>query len=256
MSSHELTPVSSTTSSSRLSSIFSCNVDYELAEQSSDDTATWIDSEDDNEDENLEPKTRMPTGKSIPSIPSRLEYRTRMASVLECIQNIQHQGDLMSEEVVPESHPILICLQLLRPAILLLPKLQQALGLEPVEIPEKYSTQTVCGCKEYIATKEDETDAFFAINIDIISASTLMGFANRFGSFEACSIHDMIFGEVGLLEMMRNLRMYCRDSGHVQSLPTTLRYAAATMYLDFFECCIEVLDERLEVSIPVDHSLQ
>ncbi|KAH7228570.1 uncharacterized protein BKA55DRAFT_488030, partial [Fusarium redolens] len=221
--------------SPRPSSIFSCNVDDELAEQSSDDTETMIDSENDSEDESLEPKTTMPTDESIPSIPSRLEHRTRRAAlVLEWIQNIQHQGDLMSEEVVPERHPILICLQLLRPAILLLPELQQALGLEPMEIPEKYSTQTVCGCKECIATKEDEIDAFFTVNIDIIGALTFMGFANRFGSWEACSIHDMIFGEVGLLEIMRNLRMYCRDSGHVQSLPTTLRYAAATMYLDFF----------------------
>ncbi|KAG7408250.1 hypothetical protein Forpe1208_v012349 [Fusarium oxysporum f. sp. rapae] len=217
----------------------SSNADHNLDE--SDDAATTINSEIQSGDGNLGRKKTMPTGKSIPSKPSRLEHRTQMGSVLEWVQNIQPQGDSMSKEVVLESHPILICLQLLRPAILLLPEPQQALSVKPSNPIREPMAGNVGGCKENIAIMEDTVDAFFNVDVDIIGALTLKGFADRLGVCEAYIIHGLIFGGIGLLETMRGLRMDCRDSGHVQSLSTTLRYAAATIYADFFECCIEVL---------------
>ncbi|EXK79710.1 hypothetical protein FOQG_15735 [Fusarium oxysporum f. sp. raphani 54005] len=226
-------------------SVFSCkssDKDDVSAKELSDDTATTISSGIQSEDGNLEPKTAIPTDQSTPSIPPSLEHRTEMDSVLEWVQNVEHTEDLMSEGVVPESPPISICFQLLLPAILLLSRLQEALGHEPMRISEKYNTTTVCGSEEYIATKEHKIDEFFTDDIDVIGMSTLMGVTNRFGSCEACSIHGIIFGKVGLLKIMRNLRAYCQDSEHMQSLPITLRYVAATMYVEFFECCTEVFD--------------
>ncbi|EXK79018.1 hypothetical protein FOQG_16335 [Fusarium oxysporum f. sp. raphani 54005] len=229
----------------------SSNADHDSDEQPSYDTATTIDSEIQSDDGNLGPKTTTPADNSIPSMPSRLEHhRSRMALVRQLYQNIQHRM------VVPETNPIYICLQLLGPAVVLLCELQQALGVESSNPLGESIAGTVGGYKESIATMEGMIDASFTVEIDIIGSLSLEGFADRLGVCEVYIIHDLIFGDIGLLEIMRNLRMHCRDSGHVQSLPTTLRYAAATIYADFFECCIEVLDERLEVSIPVDHSLQ
>ncbi|SCV61194.1 uncharacterized protein FFFS_15763 [Fusarium fujikuroi] len=199
MSSQELTSVSSTTLSPCPSSIFSCNADNEIAEKSSNDTAT---------------------------IPSCLKHIAIRASVLEHTQNIQHQGNLMSE-VAPESHPILICLQLLETSIHHIRRLQEALGIKPVEIPEKYSTQIVSGTKEYIAHLEQRIVESFELDIDIICVLP-KGFADRFGT-KGPSIRRMIFDEDRILETMRKLRMHCQDSEHVQRLPVTLRYAAATI---------------------------
>ncbi|KAF5253170.1 hypothetical protein FANTH_1924 [Fusarium anthophilum] len=217
MSSHELTHVSSATSSSRQPSIFSYNVDdeSELDETSSNDTVTL----------------QSPC----------LEHLTSMGSGLDRTQNMQHQAFLMSK-MVSESHPISICFQLLRTAIDHIQELQQALGLIPMELPERYITQTVPGSKEYIAPSEHKITGYFLLDIDIICVLP-KGFADRFRT-KAPSIRHMIFDEGGLLETMRKLRIYCQDSEHAQSLPATLRYAAATMYVEFFDCCNEVVSPR------------
>ncbi|CZR49745.1 uncharacterized protein FPRO_14778 [Fusarium proliferatum ET1] len=188
MPSHELTPQSSAASSPCSSSTFFCNVDEELAEQSSNDMVT---------------------------MPSCFEHFLRKASVLDMVQNVE----LLEA--------ISICLQLLETAIHPLRELQRALGIKPVEIPEKYSTQIVSGTKEYIAHLEQEIVESFELDIDIICVLP-KGFADRFGT-QAPLIYHMIFDEDRLLVTMRKLRMHCQDSEHVQWLPVTLRYAAATI---------------------------
>ncbi|KAF5698930.1 hypothetical protein FMUND_14965 [Fusarium mundagurra] len=204
MSSHEWTPVSSATPSSCPPSIFSSNVDdeFELAETSSNDTVT---------------------------ISSCLKHLTAVDPGLERIQNTQHQAYLMGT-MVPESHPVSICLQLLGPAILHLHNLQEALGLKPMEIPEETSTQTVCDYKKSIALMEHEIDVFF--NADTV--------ATQLETTKACLIRGIIFSKDGLLEIMRNLRAYFQDPERVQSLPITLWCLTATMYVEICKCCIEV----------------
>jgi hypothetical protein len=241
-SSHELILVSSTMSSPRPSSIFSCKADDESAEQPSDDTATMIDSEIQSEDGNFRPETT-PTDTPIPPRPSHLEHPGN--------KNIRHGGDLMSEEVVPMTHPVGIVLQLLGPACLLLCELHQVLRLKPSEFPKVFNAQAVCVHKECIATKQGYIDVVFGGNIVGIGDLAHKGLGDRFGDSKARLILDLISGKVGLLKIMANLHMYCRGSGLVQ-LPTTLRCTAAIMYQDFiriFHCgklfsgrlCLELL---------------
>ncbi|EXM14918.1 hypothetical protein FoTM2_017709 [Fusarium oxysporum f. sp. vasinfectum] len=215
----------------------SSNADHGLDERPSYDTATTINSEIQSEDGNLGPKTTTPADNSIPSIPSRLEHhRNRMALVRQLYQNIQHQM------VVPETNPIYICLQLLRPAVFLLCELQQALGVEPSNLLRESIARTGGGYKERIAIMEGMVDASFTAKIDIIGSLSLEGFADRFGVCEGYIIHDMIFGDVGLLKIMEEMRIYCHYPGHVQLLPTELRYAAATVYLDFSNVALRFVE--------------
>ncbi|VTT78649.1 unnamed protein product [Fusarium fujikuroi] len=190
---------------------------------------TIISSDIQSEDETSGPRAAMPTDKSIPAISQRLEHRTKMDLVLAWVKNVQYPEDLMSEGVVSESLPVSIDFEQLLPATRLLYELHKALGHEPIRISDKSSTTTVCISEEYISAKEQRIVELFTEDVNVIGMSSLKGATNRFGSHQACLIHGIIFGEVGLLRMMRNLRAYCQASEHVQSLPITFRYSAATI---------------------------
>ncbi|KAK2926709.1 hypothetical protein FoTM2_013578 [Fusarium oxysporum f. sp. vasinfectum] len=188
------------------------------------------------EDGNLEPKTATLADNSIPA---PLEHHcNRMDLFGMWTQNIRNQM------VMPEANPISICLQLLGPAVVLLRELQQAVGVEPSSPLGRFTAGTVDGCKTSTVIMEKTIDASFTVEIDLIGKLSLESIGKRFGDSEAPFIHDMIFGDAVLLKLMVDMRKYCHDSEHVSSLPIALQYAAATVYLGFFECCVKVLVQR------------
>ncbi|KAK2926527.1 hypothetical protein FoTM2_013395 [Fusarium oxysporum f. sp. vasinfectum] len=239
MTSNELASVSSASSSSPQSpttSHKSSHADDLYAEGLSSATATTITSENQSEDGNLEPKTATLADNSIPA---PLEHhRNRMDLFGMWTQNIRNQM------VMPEANPISICLQLLGPAVVLLRELQQAVGVEPSSPLGRFTAGTVDGCKTSTVIMEKTIDASFTVEIDLIGKLSLESIGKRFGDSEAPFIHDMIFGDAVLLKLMVDMRNYCHDSEHVSPLPIALQYAAATVYLDFFECCVKVLVQR------------
>lgn len=139
-------------------------------------------------------------------------------------------------------------------AVILLRKLRRFLGLDPSKLVEESTARRV-----WIAIEEGNIDAVFTVDTDKIGVLAPEVLDDLRQVSKACSIRDRIFGEVELLKITENLRMYCRDSERAQSLPTTLRYTAAIVYLAFvqaLDCGGFVEREKLEVFRPLDLFLQ
>ncbi|KAF4496709.1 hypothetical protein FAGAP_7133 [Fusarium agapanthi] len=192
-------PIQSPPPSSFIHPSKSSDEDGVPARKPPDDKTTIISSDIQSEDETSGLGTAMPTDKSIPAISPSLEHRTRMDSVLEWVQNVEYPEDSMSEGVP-------IYFQPLSPATRLLSRLHEALGHEPMRISDKNSTTTVSSSDENISAKKQKINELFTEDVNVIGMSTLKGATNRFGPRRACLIHGIIFGKVGLLIRMRNLR--------------------------------------------------
>ncbi|CVL08240.1 uncharacterized protein FMAN_14139 [Fusarium mangiferae] len=141
---------------------------------------------------------------------------------------------------MPETHPTSICLQLLERAVFLLCKLQESVGIESSSL-RKFTAGTINGDEK---SMEETIDICFATKIVFSGELSVERIGKQFGDDKALFMRNMIFGDASLLKTVVEMRKHCYDSKPVPLLPIELRYATATVYLDFLECYVKMFVQR------------
>ncbi|KAG4277076.1 hypothetical protein FPRO04_14189 [Fusarium proliferatum] len=199
----------------------------------------------------LDPNAATLADKSMHSIPESLEHhRTQTDPCSAWVQSISNPWiqktwnqwiqNIPTQAAMPETHPTSICLQLLEQAVFLLCELQESVGIKSRSL-RKFTDGTINGDKK---SMEKTIDICFATNIVFNSELSVERIGKQFGDDKALFMHNMIFGDASLLRTVVEMRKHCYDSKPVQLLPIELRYAAATVYLDFLDCYVKMFVQR------------
>ncbi|KAF5723177.1 hypothetical protein FMUND_2111 [Fusarium mundagurra] len=244
MPSDEMTSVSSPPSPPRPSSVFS-------GESSDDDKSTTISSGIQSEVGILNPNAATLADKSIHSIPASLEHhRNQMDPCSAWVQNISNPWiqktwnqwiqNIPTQRGLPETHPTSICLQLLERAVFLLCEFQESVGIESSSL-SRFTVGIINGDEEIM---EETIGICFTTKIEFNGELPVERISEQFDGDKALVMRNMIFGDAVLLRTVVEMRKHCYDSEHMPLLPIELRYAAATVYFDFFECCVKMFVQR------------